>query len=396
MGVFRLLLALLVVYAHCEYPFGRLGVSAENAVEIFYMISGFYMTLVLRDRYAKPEGAGVGNFYASRALRIFPAYFIVAGVTLFLCFFGRPLLGWAPQAEYYVEAWRDAGLLDGPRLLWLALTQLSMLGLESFNFLTIDHHGHLALTAGVSADARELWRLLLVPQAWSLSVELYFYLLAPFIVTRGRKFLVAVALASFAVRVVLWQIFDLSADPWSYRFFPSEVMFFMLGAIACDIYMRRRDGAVAPSNARVGVICLLAFMAVVSVVIGQTERPYGVSHALAPLVTAAAFVGLPYLFERTRTNKWDRAVGELSYPVYILHMLVIWIVGAGTFEIDRSEFLLVLVLGIGLAIALYRWVDQPMDRFRHRMTTRKQAHETVGRPFDVARNRRHPERSSAA
>ena len=33
---------------------------------------------------------------------------------------------------------------------------------------------------------------------------------------------------------------------------------------------------------------------------------------------------LPYLFTFQSKNPWDRKVGELSYPIYICHFLVIW------------------------------------------------------------------------
>ena len=394
MGVLRLALALLVVYAHCVYPFGRFGVSGENAVEIFYMISGFYMTLVLRDRYAGPGGAGVRSFYANRALRIFPAYLLVAGVTLFLCFFGKAWFGWEPQAARYVAEWRQAGLLDAPKLLWLGFSQLSMVGLESFNFFTLSNQGELMLSAGVSADAHELWRLLLVPQAWSLSVELYFYALAPFIVTRGTRFIVGLAVASFALRVALWQWAGLNADPWSYRFFPSELMFFLLGAVACRIYAGRQDegaqGVVHPY-----LPLVLAVMAVVAVAIGRLDMDFGPGDIVAPLVTAAAFLALPTLFEKTRTNRIDRAVGELSYPVYIAHVLIIWVVGQGTYDSSRGAFLLTAVLVLAAAVALYRWVDRPIDRWRHARTARQRAMRESS-PADRCGAATTPRRTSAS
>ncbi|MDB5807558.1 MAG: putative acyltransferase [Betaproteobacteria bacterium] len=370
MGVLRLALALLVVYAHCVYPFGRFGVSGENAVEIFYMISGFYMTLVLGDRYAAPGGAGIKAFYANRALRIFPAYFLVAGITLFLCLFGRALIGWEPQAARHLAEWRAAGLLDVPELLWLGFSQLSMIGLESFNFLTLSNQGDVMLTAGVSADAHELWRLLLVPQAWSLSVELYFYALAPFIVTRGTRFIIGLAMASFALRVALWQLAGLNADPWSYRFFPSELMFFLLGAVACRIYTGRLQGGAARDVVSPYMRIFLAVMAVLAVAIGRLDMDFGPGDVIAPLVTAAAFLALPTLFEKTRSNRLDRVIGELSYPVYIAHVLVIWIVGRGLYDSSGPAFLLTAVLVLMAAAALYRWVDKPVDRWRHARTAR--------------------------
>ncbi|HEX4330027.1 MAG TPA: acyltransferase [Burkholderiales bacterium] len=377
MGVLRLSLALLVVYAHCVYPFGRIGISGENAVEIFYMISGFYMTLVLRGKYVAPGGAGVKAFYANRALRIFPAYLLMAAITLMLCLFGRTLFGWEPQAARYVAEWRNAGLLDLPKLAWLGFSQLSMIGLETFNFFTLSNQGAIIPTAGVSADEHELWRLLLVPQAWSLSVELYFYALAPFIVTRRLRLVVGLAVTSFAVRVALWRLADLSSDPWSYRFFPSELMFFLLGSVACRIYADCRDAAERRRWVRY-LAPLLALMAVEAVGIGRLGGTLGPGDAVAPLVTGAAFVALPYLFRKTQSSRVDRMIGELSYPVYISHVLIIWLVGHGSYDTGRGAFVLTAVLVLAVAAAIYRWVDLPIDRLRHARTARMRERLTTG------------------
>lgn len=369
MGVLRLFLALFVVYAHCGSPFGRVGVSAENAVQIFYMISGFYMTLVLRGKYAAPGFSGVRTFWSNRLLRIFPAYLVVAGVTLLLCLFGETLFSWVPPPALYYWAWRDAGLLQAAQVFWLAFTQATMVGLSSFNFFTLTDTGAIVPSAGVSADQHEIWRLLLVPQAWSLSVELYFYMLAPFLVTRGVRVLVGAALASFALRVGLWWSAGLNDDPWSYRFFPSELMFFMLGAIACHAYGERtaqgEGGRSAWKKHPWGLHAALAVMVVAAVWVGRLDRPFGPGHLIAPLVTACAFLALPWLFAATRTRRLDRLLGELSYPVYICHVLVIWIVGSGGFAVGRGRFFLVIALVLLVAATLYRWVDEPIDRLRH-------------------------------
>jgi peptidoglycan/LPS O-acetylase OafA/YrhL len=382
-GVLRLFLALFVVYAHCGSPFGRVGMSAENAVQIFYMISGFYMTLVLRGKYAAPGVSGLATFWGNRLLRIFPAYLVVAGITLFLCIFGESLFSWVPQPALYFWAWRDAGLLHSAQVLWLAFTQATMVGLSSFNFFTLTDTGALVPSAGVSADEHEIWRLLLVPQAWSLSVELYFYMVAPFLVTRGLKVLVGVALGSFALRVGLWWMAGLSDDPWSYRFFPSELMFFMLGAIACHAWSERAAAPAGQAGAHPWKLHgVLALLVVAAVAVGRAERTFGPGHLIAPLATAAAFLALPFLFAATRTSRVDRLLGELSYPVYICHVLIIWIVGSGAFAVGRGAFFLVLAMVLACAFALYRFVDEPIDRLRQaRLRARRaRAGGTAGVP----------------
>ncbi|KFF58192.1 hypothetical protein JF66_20400, partial [Cryobacterium sp. MLB-32] len=78
----RFLLALAVVAAHAGtlWPSTFAGVGGIVAVEAFFIISGFYMGLVLNGTYRNRKGA----FYANRALRIFPEFWIVVIVTLVL------------------------------------------------------------------------------------------------------------------------------------------------------------------------------------------------------------------------------------------------------------------------------------------------------------------------
>src|SRR5215813_7005704 len=82
MGFLRLYLALSVLNAH--YPIAPqpgLFVHGFVAVCIFFIISGFYMSLVLDRNYLREPG-GVARFYFSRALRIFPVYWVVLALTV--------------------------------------------------------------------------------------------------------------------------------------------------------------------------------------------------------------------------------------------------------------------------------------------------------------------------
>ena len=59
MGTIRLLLALFVVVTHTESFFGFNFTGGQVAVEIFFIISGFYMTMILNEKYV---GEGVMLF----------------------------------------------------------------------------------------------------------------------------------------------------------------------------------------------------------------------------------------------------------------------------------------------------------------------------------------------
>src|SRR5689334_1693609 len=79
LGTFRLVLALLVALSHVDVRIAGLN-PGVTAVVCFYLISGYVMTGLLRKHY--PSREGVSRFYLDRALRIFPQYLVVAGITL--------------------------------------------------------------------------------------------------------------------------------------------------------------------------------------------------------------------------------------------------------------------------------------------------------------------------
>ena len=83
MGILRFLLALSVAVAHA--PGGKLSgfglLNAYTAVQAFYIISGFLITMVLNERKSYRSAI---NFYTSRYLRLWPAYLVVALLSLIL------------------------------------------------------------------------------------------------------------------------------------------------------------------------------------------------------------------------------------------------------------------------------------------------------------------------
>ena len=90
MGTLRFLLALTVAYGHLATPMGFPG--SDTAVQCFFVISGFYMSLVLNGKY------GPGTYWlfvSNRILRLWPSYLIVLLLSLIVA-----------------TNWHDAAALD--------------------------------------------------------------------------------------------------------------------------------------------------------------------------------------------------------------------------------------------------------------------------------------------
>ncbi|HZE42681.1 MAG TPA: acyltransferase [Steroidobacteraceae bacterium] len=359
MGLLRLILALSVLNIHAKI-LGRNPIDGDTAVQLFFIISGFYMAMVLNEKYLPAKTTPL-DFWKSRALRIFPSYCTVLLATLIAG--GVFALAGTGSIQPF-DAW-DQMLKAGTSRVQLALlgiAQTTLLGLDVSNFAAIGAHGEVAFTANAWLENFPVWRSLFVPQAWTLSLELYFYLLAPFLVRRGYAVLLWIFIASFSLRVLAAVLLGYRTDPWSYRFFPFELLFFLAGVIAYRLGKLPGQPGV---RGTMSIRCLAAILVFGAGVIGRLGVP-GQSSVFAPALLAILFLGMSKLFEFTKHNGVDRLLGELSYPLYVSHVLVIWIAG-GIFPRNAGwSRVVVPLLAICIAGLIYFYIDRRVDRMRHR------------------------------
>ncbi len=303
MGTLRFLLALCVVVIHAPGSklLGHSLLSGVTAVQGFYIVSGFLITLVLNTR---EEYRDTAKFYLSRYLRLWPAYLVVAVLTLALI----------RKGEWF------GGLteLDMPALLFVVASNATLLFQDVFLFLAIDH-GALYPTADFyNAPGPQLNILLLVPQAWSLGVELTFYAIAPFICrSPGRLALLLVAGVLVRISLGIWSP---ALDPWSYRFSPAEMTFFACGGLGYFAAVQLDKFVPLRAQRLAGAICLVGLLIVIVAppAIKFSQRLFTMNGTVLLLIMASC----PLLFALSRGSRFDSLIGELSYPMYLSHLLV--------------------------------------------------------------------------
>ncbi|MGE4554249.1 MAG: acyltransferase family protein [Desulfovibrionaceae bacterium] len=349
MGPVRLLLALLVLDSHHQVlPFATL--SGHEAVQVFFVLSGFYMALILDPDQGDYPGAG--SFWLSRFLRLYPAYWLVLGLSLLA------LLGLDVHALTTRAAWLKAvNSGAGPALatLWTGI-----LGQEWLFGLGLAPGGWLVSTP---LGEGNLWHLSPVIQAWSLSLELYFYLLAPWLVRRSSRTLWLIAAASLALRLA-GGLAGLNAV-FLKRFFPLELWLFTAGVLSWRLYARRLAAGRAPGRAW-GLAARWGLPAAL-LAAGALPQPWRLA-LLIPL----ACLALPGAFHACRRSRGDRFLGAVSYPFYLVHYLVIALVEEYAPDPGSAAASLVIVAGsLVLAALIHLGLERPVDRFRHRLARRR-------------------------
>ncbi|HEX7691590.1 MAG TPA: acyltransferase [Sediminibacterium sp.] len=356
MGTLRLLLAISVLLFHSNAA-GIQFVGGGVAVEAFFIISGFYMSLILDTKYIGANGKYT-LFITNRLLKLYPAYWAVLLLAVLMqllcwCITGYPIL-----VFHHIVHFK----MNWPGISFLSFTNIAILGQDMVSFLGLNKAtGGLFFTADFMKTYPFLFNFLVIPQGWSLGVELGFYLLAPLLLRR-KWYIVAVCMAlSWLLRYYLVHILQLHYDPWVFRFLPSQLLLFLSGNIAYRVYVFLKNRLTVTFTAS---LCI--WISVILLTILYSRLPYitGKKDYYLFLV----FLSLPFLINMPRIRRFDNYLGDLSYPVYLSHMLVlqtISMVNSQTAVFRSLPVILLTLTGTLLLSALIsRYVVRPVDGFR--------------------------------
>ena len=334
-GLRGLAIALVLLF-HCRDAFESVGLGPVVAwgwsgVDLFFVLSGFLITRLLIE--ARPGPRYFVNFYARRALRIWPVYFLLLVVAWFF-------VPWALGSF----AW---GLHEAAAAPW-----------AQYAFFVQNLCG--MATAGA------------VGPTWSLAIEEQYYVVwAPFVRFVGARtlkvVLVAVLLASPAIR------FFGGAD-----FGQPHTLIHLDGLAAGSLI------AVVLATARLARAAW-ARLSRVALTGGVVVAPLALAFdsAWAASALAAGFAGLLIrALLATGGGGWTsraltlwplRFLGKISYGLYMVHLLCFQLLAsqAGLVPGDGVERDLIVVavrLSVAIAVATAMWygVERPILTLKRR------------------------------
>jgi peptidoglycan/LPS O-acetylase OafA/YrhL len=331
----RALSVIAVVWQHTS---GTPGPSFMQkgylGVDFFFAISGFLITsLLLRERDAV-GGISLRKFYARRALRIFPLYYLTLRAYIAL-----------------VAATRRHSP-DGIEF----FHHLPAFATYTFNWFSVSSH-------------QETFDF-----AWSLATEEQFYLLWPpllvatLMITGGKRIwppLVVLAVL-IAVSQGIGLVADASVLPW--RISASLSLPILLGAAAALVLSTGRGFAAAtPVVGRVWSAPVAALLLAVAII---ANTPMQVIEVLMVVVVVAMCI-----VEWTPLHpilRWRPLafVGVISYGVYLVHNLCANVSRVATHEHEGLLlFGVTLVVVVLVAYLSFRFFETPVLKLKRRYET---------------------------
>jgi len=326
-GITRFLLAALVVLFHIS----RFVFLGRFAVCSFFTLSGYWIALMFSNKYSK-KAHPLKVFYTSRIWRLLPVFytFTILGFAI-----------WLLVDHSVIQQIIDLGLSDK---VVFGISNITLLGYYSLPKIDI-----------------------LTP-AWSLDIEMQFYLLFPllFYISRNNyKVLIWLFFVMMAVSFYLCAGYN---TYWVNNSLPTYLYFFVLGMI---IFFKKWR-----FNANSEKICLAIFVILVGL---QYIIPYSQTHYkqigsmyYVTLSLVLVLLAVPTLANSVQvlSDKRDKFWGELSFLIYLGHWVLIR--PYGVLSQNASSIMhvlytaLYLLCTMGLATAIYWLVDRPIEKLRHK------------------------------
>lgn len=319
----RAIAVLAVVLYHAG-----VGNAGFVGVDVFFVISGYLITFLLLREWRSMQVIDVLAFYARRVRRIFPA---AAAVVVAVLAASTLLLSITPQVHTSLSA--GAALVFGANVF--------------FQF-----------TSGGYFDGRAEEMPLL--HLWSLSVEEQFYFLWPALLILVLRYkprqllpiLVGLGLASFACAEVLMRV-----DP-SAAFYQMPARFWELAAGGIIAVLPVR--ALPRYTIHAGILLTLA----------ACVWPLGHFPGIGALPAVAGAATVIAAVHGGATNGFLRSramvgVGLISYSLYLWHWPLLAFYRATSIGEGNTQTRLMLCgAAVLLAIASYRYIEQPFRRLR--------------------------------
>jgi peptidoglycan/LPS O-acetylase OafA/YrhL len=344
----------LVFFAHSGFQDlvpGGLGVT------LFFVLSGYLITTLMRIERSRTGTIRFGNFYLRRLVRLMPPLFVVVAV---------------------------AGLLAAAAVIGGRFTTGGLLAALFYfgNYFAIaqDFNG---FPAGIGV-------------VWSLAIEEHYYLfyppLAALLLRIGRVGLSVGALSALCAIVLAWRywlVFHGASEAYLTMATDTRIDAILIGCIMGLAYNPWLDRVAAPNALRdygAAALCIAVLLATLLYrddVFRLTARYTLQSVSLAGLLYLAVARSnlLPFRLLNARPLVY---IGTVSYTIYLSHDVILSGLAAHrpTWNWLSLTFTGALIT-LAVAESMRRWVEQPCAALRKRLHRESPPRVLVGEPLQA-------------
>jgi peptidoglycan/LPS O-acetylase OafA/YrhL len=322
----RAVAVLSVLFFHVG--FGRFR-GGWVGVDVFFVISGFLITRLIRDEYQAGSFSFAG-FYARRARRLFPSFFFTVAASF--------IAGSAIFDPVYLQHFAGEVVY-------------AIFGASNFFYW---------LDGGYFGVAEQYKPLL---HTWSLGVEEQFYLIWPLtivlVLRYCRRYLWLVLMAaSLASLLFAEYLFSLEKGRAAFLLLPGRVFEFAIGAALVWLVKYQRG------NRPLLDVAVLLGLALIFVAVFDftTKTPFPGIYALVPCLGAALviFGGTSTDLRFLLANRLMVGIGKISYSLYLVHWPIIVFYSYHRLNpLDSLEKTTICFGSVAAAALMYTLIEQP-------------------------------------
>ncbi|QYN24285.1 acyltransferase [Amycolatopsis sp. DSM 110486] len=211
-------------------------------------------------------------------------------------------------------------------------------------------------------------QVVLVPVAWSMIVEVVFYVVLMAVLPLLRRSVwLAIAVELTFIFVVMMSRSQLGPS-WS--LFAVNVSYLPVMIIGQTIWATTAKKIPLWTGALYGACAWSLYVLADIIDVGRVDTSYNLSMAFAVLLFMLGMMAEPKLKQR----KFWTAVSERSYSIYLLHMLVSFVL----LQLLRPAvplpiaLLIVIPAVFGVVEVCYRWVERPSHALARKLSYRRE------------------------
>lgn len=296
--------------------------AAVLGVALFFILSGFVLSFSYQDRLLNKE-IPASRFYSARIARVYPTHIITFLIFILIFYDDLGLY----KLRHYV-----------------------------YNVLLIQ-----------SFRSNQLYFLSFNAVSWSLSVEMFFYLLFPFLIKFKNKTLFLLAIVFISVKIIYPLVSDKNIAYVGYIMYVQPIL--RLPDFICGILLfRLRKNLLQCFNAsmlQIFSILILCIFVYFSKYVTELYR-FDIYFIIPAVLIIYSFSFNNGILGNLLSNKFLVLLGESSFSLYMIHSIIIKIFHKINSSNSLSDVfnwgvsILIIVISILLSVLMYKYIETPL------------------------------------